>query len=122
MNKTLLNEYMKNLKDNLDDGLIATSLCNQEDGIAIAEYNSSLDATLAYNDIVNYTIKKFRDHNVPNINKYMIFNLENDKTLIIIPLDIYRWTILVDDNKIKLGVLLKIVIPQVREKFKSVLL
>jgi hypothetical protein len=113
---------MKNLKDNLDDGLIATSLCNQEDGIAIAEYNSSLDATLAYNDIVNYTIKKFRDHNVPNINKYMIFNLENDKTLIIIPLDIYRWTILVDDNKIKLGVLLKIVIPQVREKFKSVLL
>jgi hypothetical protein len=121
MNQEILLEYIEELKDELKDGLIATSIFNQEDGIAIVEYNTQKESTLAYNDITNYIISKFREHNIENIDKYMIFSLENNNILIIIPLLNYRWAILVDNNIVKLGVLLNMTISNRRKKFKSIL-
>jgi hypothetical protein len=121
VNIQLLNEYIEELKDTLQDGLIATSIFNQEDGVPIAEYNIKANSNLAYNSITNYILKKFRDNNLSNIDKFMIFSLENDVTLVIIPVYNYRWAILVDNNKIKLGVLLNMTIPKTRKKLKEIL-
>lgn len=120
MKYKLVNDYIDEIKDMLKDGLIATSIFNQ-DGEIIAEYNLSSQSTLACNSITNYILKKFRDHNLSNIDKYMIFSLEDDKILIIIPLYNHRWMILIDNNIIKLGILLNRVIPEIREKFKKIL-
>jgi len=117
----LLEKHIEELQETLQDGLVATSVFNQEDGVSIVEYNTKNHFNLAYNSITNYILKKFRDYNLLNIDKYMIFSLENDMILIIIPLYNYRWALVVDNNKIKLGILLNAIIPQTREKFKEII-
>lgn len=121
MNQEIVLEYIEGLKDELQDGLIATSIFNKEDGKAIVEYNTQKESTLAYNNVTNYIITKFREHNLANIDKYMIFSIEDNNILIIIPLLNYRWAILVDNDIVKLGVLLKITIPNIQKKFKLIL-
>ncbi len=121
MNQEIVLKYIEGLKDELQDGLIATSIFNQEDGKAIVEYNTQKESTQAYDNITNYIITTFREHNLANIDKYMIFSIEDNNILIIIPLLNYRWAILVDNDIVKLGVLLKITIPNTQKKFKLIL-
>jgi len=121
MDRELLLEKIKELKSELQDGLIATSIFNQEDGKAIVEYNTQKESTRAYDNITNYIITTFREYNISNIDKYMIFSIEDNNILIIIPLFNYRWAILVDNDIVKLGVLLKITIPSIQKKFKLIL-
>ncbi len=122
MDRELLLEKIKELKSELQDGLIATSIFDQEDGKAIVEYNTQKESTQAYDNITNYIITTFREYNIANIDKYMIFSIEDNNILIIIPLFNYRWAIVVDNSIIKLGVLLSMTIPNTRKRFKSILI
>jgi len=121
LNSILLDSEIEELKESLKDGLISTTIFHKNNGQPIIEYNSIPSSSSAYNNIVNHTLKIFREYNLENIDKYIIFNLEDDKSLIILPLIDYRWAILVDNQKVKLGVILKVIIPNSRKRFEEII-
>ncbi len=121
MRSVLLENEVRELKESLKDGLVSTSIFHKNNGQPIVEYNSISTSSGAYNNIVNHTLKIFREYNLDNIDKYIIFNLEDDKSLIILPLIDYRWAILVDNSRVKLGVILKVIIPNSRKRFEEII-
>ena len=109
------------LKKTLEDGLLSTIIFEKDNDSAVVEYNSVDNSTKAYNRLINSTLEIFREYRFDNIDKYMLFHLENDGILIILPLYNYRWVLLIDNNRVKLGSILNIIIPNTRKKFENII-
>ncbi len=108
------------LKDILKDGLLSTVIFDKDSEEIMAEYHYIKDSVKVYNSVINKTLNIFRKNKLSNIDKYMLLHLEDDQTLVILPISKYRWILLIDNNQVKLGVLLNIIIPRLRDKFQDI--
>jgi len=121
LNNSQFEVEIKELKKTLKDGLLSTIIFDKDSEEIIMEYNYTPNSTKAYNSIIKHTLNIFREYKLDNIDKYMLFHLENNKILVILSIYNYRWTLLVNNNQVKLGVLLNIVIPNMRNKFQDII-
>lgn len=121
MNNSQFEVEIEELKKTLKDGLLSTIIFDKDSEEIIMEYNYTPNSTKAYNSIIKHTLNIFREYKLDNIDKYMLFHLENNKILVILSIYNYRWTLLVNNNQVKLGVLLNIVIPNMRNKFQDII-
>ena len=53
------------------------------------------------------------------LKKYMIMDLDDDKTALVIPMGDYQWGMLIDNKKTQLGLLLNVVLPKIVKAFKE---
>ncbi len=121
MNISKLNLAINTLKEDLGDGLVATDIFTVADGISIAGYNPQPKASALFNQMTNYIIKTLRGSNFPNLNKYFIMDLEGNHMVVVLPMGDYRWGILVDTQKVQLGLLLSVAIPNSVKAFEEAL-
>ncbi len=120
MNANKFKIGIRELKDILKDGLLSTVIFDKDSEEIMAEYHYIKDSVKVYNSVINKTLNTFRKNKLSNIDKYMLLHLEDNQILIILPISKYRWIILIDNNKVKLGVLLNIIIPRLRDKFQDI--
>jgi CheY-like chemotaxis protein len=121
MNIQKLNKAVETLKESLGVGLLATDIYGAEDGQTLVGFNSKPEACAVFTQITDYLNKALVDTKLPEIGRYYLLDLVDQKMILVIPMGDFIWSMLIDGNKTKLGMLLNLVIPKAIEAFEEAL-
>jgi len=119
MNVQKLNQCVENLKRDLGDGLLATSIVSMKDGMAIASHNSSPKAAAIFSEITDNINKGLAKGPYPPLNKFYLLDLCDNRMLIFLPLGEYQWGIAIDSSKVKLGLILNVILGDIVNNFEA---
>jgi len=114
-----LNQTIELMKKDLGEGFLATDIFTIADGVSVASYNGQPKACALFNQLTNYLSETLDGSDLPSLGKYYILDLVDNKMIVVLPMEEYRWGILVDSSKIMLGLLLNIVIPKIIDEFED---
>lgn len=119
-------EILKNLqeciffaREELGDGLISTDIYSAEGLPVVNGYNSNEKATALFANITEHIKKAVNASTMSNLGDYYIINLQEGTLDIVIVGDKFQWKLLLNTNKIKLGYLFSIFLPDAIKKFKE---
>jgi hypothetical protein len=121
MNIKKLQESMEVLRENMGGGLLAADIYSAKDGqpIIALDNNPQPVADALFTNIINMLTSALKDAQFPNLNRYLIIDLEGNKAGIVIPLGEYQWGMLVDSKKSQLGLVLNVAIPKAIAAFEE---
>lgn len=121
MNLQKLSGCIEKIKKDMGEALMGTSIVAIADGQAIAEHNSSPVAAAMHVQLTDLIVDMLSKGPYPALGKYYILSLEGNKMVLVIPLGEYQWGIVVDGDKIKLGLLLNVIVPELVQSFENAL-
>ena len=119
MNVKKLNQAIEIQKENMGDGLLATDIFGSSDGQSIIGWNSNPQACALFNRITKYMYEALDGAGFPNLNRYYIMDLTDDKMVIVLTLGDYEWGMLIDRTKIQMGLLLNVAVPKMIVAFED---
>jgi CheY-like chemotaxis protein len=118
-----LNKAMEALKEDLGAGLVYADIFSTGDGQAIVAYNPQPVADALFTRITATmldTLNTLSEKGLgPKMGRYYQIELEDEKVATVIPLGDYIWGILVDTNKVQVGLLNNVVIPKAIRLFEE---
>ncbi len=119
MNAKKLKEAVNVLNESLDGALMATDIWGSGTGTAIAGYNQNPQATALFDKVTDYMRKALKGAGFPDIKDYYLLEMENNAMVVVLQFKEqgFQWGILVDSNKVNLGMLLNISVPAARKAF-----
>lgn len=117
MNIQKLNNAIEIVKRDLGESLLATDIYTSGDGTSIAGHNSNPKACALFNELTTNLVKSLDSSGFPGLNEYYMLHLKDGHLVIVVYLIEYQWGFLVDSDKVKLGLLLNIVIPNAVQAF-----
>ena len=106
-------------RDELGDGLISTDIYSSEGLPVVDGYNSNEKATALFSNITEHIRKAVNASTMSNLGDYYIINLQEGTLDIVIVGDKFQWKLLINTNKIKLGYLFSIFLPEAIKRFKE---
>ena len=121
MNVKQLNEIIKEVKEDLGDALLSTDIWTAADGQTIAGYNSNPKVAALMNRVGQQFIEALATSKFHPLDKYYILDLNDKKMMICLMFPDYWWGMLLDVEKVQLGLLLNVVVPKAMEGFNSAL-
>jgi hypothetical protein len=109
-----LEAALTELKTTLKDGLIASDIWDRSTGLSLAGINPQPAAVALFTDVTNNLANTLSDSGFPGLRRYYLLELEGDNIVMVI---VHGKTllqgILLNAQKINLGVLLSIALPKV---------
>ncbi len=119
MNVKKLKEAIEVLKESLDGALIATDIWPTGSGTAVAGFNQNPQATALFDKVTDYMRKALKGAGFPDIKDYYLLEMDGDAMVVVMQFknEGYQWGMLVDTNKVNLGLLLNIALPEARRAF-----
>ena len=114
-----MKEAISILKENLDGALLATDIWPTDSGTAVAGYNQNPQATALFDKVTDYMRKALKGAGFPDIKDYYLLEMEGNTYVVVLQFkqEGYQWGMLVDSNKVNLGLLLNIALPEARRAF-----
>ena len=106
-------------RDELGEGLISTDIYSSEGLPVVDGYNSNEKATALFSNITEHIRKAVNASTMSNLGDYYIINLQEGTLDIVIVGDKFQWKLLINTNKIKLGYLFSIFLPEAIKRFKE---
>jgi CheY-like chemotaxis protein len=119
MNVSMLNEIVESVKKDLGDGLVAVDIWSSADGQVLTGYHSQPKAVALFNRVTAQIKESLDRSNFPTLGEYFMIKLVDNKISVIIDLGDFRSGIMIDSEKVQLGLLLNIVVPGVIESIKK---
>lgn len=118
MNTKNLQICIEDLKTDLGEALLSTDIWGA-DGLSFAAHNSQ-PATAALFEELTKELKNFLNKGgLPKLGNHYFIALENNQTFIVLPTENLRWGILVATDKINLGLLFNIAIPNALKNLQA---
>ena len=108
-------------REELGEGLIATDIYSTEGLPVVDGYNSNEKATALFASITEHIRKAVNNSTMSNLGDYYIINLQQGTLDVVLVGENFQWKLLINTNKIKLGYLFSIFLPEAITKFKSAL-
>lgn len=104
---------VQELKNTLKEGLLATSIWDRSTGLSLAEFNPQPAAVALFTEVTNTLSQTLSDSGFPSLKRYYFLDLDGDHTVMVIRHgnDILQG-ILMNSQKVNLGVLLAIGLPK----------
>ena len=121
MNVKQLNEIIKEVKEDLGDALLSTDIWTAADGQTIAGYNSNPKVAALMNRVGQQFVDAISGAKMHALDKYYILDLNDKKMIICLTFPDYWWGMLLDTEKVQLGLLLNVVVPKAMEGFNAAL-
>jgi hypothetical protein len=109
-----LEATLADLKSTLKDGLIATDIWDRSTGLSLAGINPQPAAAALFTDVTNNLTNTLADSGFPGLRRYYLLELEGDNIAMVIVhgKDLLQG-ILLNAQKINLGILLSVALPKV---------
>ena len=126
MNLKAVNQLLSEVEDGLMGGLAATDVFSKSSGISVAGVRSSPKACALFNILcerIGETIKK-SGLPVPDTLSDVMLRLGEEGVVMIVVVDLnekYRWGMAVDCSKAQLGILVSVVIPDIKPRLRDAL-
>jgi CheY-like chemotaxis protein len=121
MNVKQLNEIIKEVKEDLGEAMLSTDIWAAVDGQTIAGYNSNPKVAALMNRVGQQFIEAISGAKFHPLDKYYILDLNDKKMMICLMFPDYWWGMLLDVDKVQLGLLLNVVVPKAMDGFNSAL-
>jgi hypothetical protein len=107
-----INAIVKEVKEDLGDALLSTDIWATADGTVIAGFNSNPKAAALMNRVGGKLIDAQKTSNLPLIQDYYFVDLQDGKMMFCLLFGDYQWGMLLDAEKVQLGLLLNVVAPK----------
>lgn len=126
MNLKVVNQLLQETEDGLMGGLAASDVFSKASGMSVAGIRSSPKACALFNILcerISETIKK-SGLPVPDFLAETMLRLGEDGNVMIVVVDVtdkYRWGMAVDCSKAQLGILVSVVLPDVKPRLRDAL-
>lgn len=117
MNIKKLNNSVDMLKEYLGDSLLACDIWITGTGQSIAGYNSQPKAAALFEQLTDFMKKALANSGFPALENYYLLDLNADSMAIILIFDKYQWGMLIGKQKAQLGLILNVILPNVKEEF-----
>ena len=118
MNIEKLQQGIEKLKKDLGGALLATDVWKTGVGTSLASYNSNPEGTALFDRATEYLKKTLKTAGFPELDDYYLVELKNNKLIVIMVFpEGFQWGILADKEKLNMGMLLGIAIPQAKQAF-----
>jgi CheY-like chemotaxis protein len=114
-----LNGIIKEVKEDLGEALISTDIWATADGQTLAGFNSNPKAAALLNRVGQQFINAITGAKFHALDKYYILDLQDNKLVICLLFADYWWGMLLDSDKIQLGLLLNVVVPKAMDGFDA---
>ncbi len=121
MKKEKLDQAIEVLKEDLGNGLVSTNIWPAKDGTTIAGWNDQPAASALFAQMTKMMNKALADAGFPALDQYYLVHLKENKLVLIINLKEYQWGILMDSEKVPLGMLLSVAMPKAIKAFEEAL-
>ena len=108
-----LETAVQDLKNMLKDGLLATDIWDRSTGLSLAGHNPRPAAVALFSETPNTLINTLSDAGFPGLKRYFFLDLEGDHVVMIIRhgTDLLQG-ILMNSQKVNLGLLLSVALPK----------
>lgn len=126
MNLKVVNQLLSEVEDGLMGGLAASDVFSKSSGMSVAGIRSSPKACALFNILcerIGETIKK-SGLPVPDYLSETMLRLGEDGIVMIVVVDVnekYRWGMAVDCSKAQLGILVSVVLPDIKPRLRDAL-
>ncbi len=126
MNLKVVNQLLSEVEDGLMGGLAASDVFSKSSGMSVAGIRSSPKACALFNILcerIGETIKK-SGLPVPDYLSETMLRLGEDGVVMIVVVDVnekYRWGMAVDCSKAQLGILVSVVLPDIKPRLRDAL-
>ena len=126
MNLKVVNQLLSEVEDGLMGGLAASDVFSKSSGMSVAGIRSSPKACALFNILcerIGETIKK-SGLPVPDYLSETMLRLGEDGVVMIVVVDVnekYRWGMAVDCTKAQLGILVSVVLPDIKPRLRDAL-
>lgn len=118
MNVDKLQQGIEKLKKVLGAALLATDVWKTGIGTSLASYNSNPEGAALFDRATEYLKKTLKTAGFPELDDYYLVELKNNKLIVIMVFpEGFQWGILADKEKLNMGMLLSIAIPQAKKYF-----
>jgi hypothetical protein len=114
VNAKQLNEAITVFKNEVGEGLMGMDVWERTDGVSLAGFNSNPAATAVFNRMADMVTTTLADSQFPPLNRYFLLDLEANKLAIVVPAGDFRAGMLVDTEKVALGIILSVAVPKFR--------
>lgn len=115
-----LNEAVEILKGELGEALVACDIFD-DSGLSYAGHNSQPAATALFADITSRLVKTLKDSGFPSLGQYYMIVLEGNQIVVVVLVGNLQMGMMVDGNKVNMGLLLNIAVKKTIEVVKKAL-
>ncbi len=119
MNLKMLKTAIDGLKEDLGPALLSTDIWSSSDGQSILGYKTRPKACALLNTVTGNLESSLKGSDLPELNRYYLLDLVDDKMVVVIPLADYQWAMVLDKTELQLGMLLNVVLPSVIDTFEE---
>ncbi|KQC12482.1 MAG: hypothetical protein APR63_10955 [Desulfuromonas sp. SDB] len=109
---------MELFKNEFTPGVINSDIIYVNDAKSLASWNSNDKSSGLFTEIVQM-MNEYLHKRLFNWGDYIVMDLADNKIALIILMNRFIWSILVDGSRIQLGTLLSIILPKAVQKFKQ---
>lgn len=107
----------------LKDGLIGGDIWDYGTGLSLSAVNTMPEAVAMFNRLTDELKETLSGSGLPELNRYFIINLEEDKLFIVIRHnDDLLQGMLLNPKKVNMGILFTVAVPKALEKVKKAIL
>jgi hypothetical protein len=108
-----LEAAVQDLKGLLKDGLLAVDIWDRSTGLSLAGYNPQPAAVALFTEMTNTLVNTLSDSGFPGLKRYYFLELEGDHIIMIIRHsgDLLQG-IMMNSQKVNLGLLLSVALPK----------
>jgi len=107
------------LKEDVGEALLSTDIWSTADGQSIVGYNPQPKACALLNKVSSDLESSLKSSDLPELNRYYLLDLVDDKMVVVIPLADYQWAMVLDKSKLQLGMLLNVILPKMIDTFEE---
>ena len=119
MQTNKLDQMIEILKKDLGEALITANIWDIGNGKTLATYNGQPRTVSVLNRVTNFVVNALKDSDLPDLEGYYTLNLANRKYALVLPLNSYRLGLLVDMEKIEVGLLLNVTLPKIMDTYEE---
>ena len=109
-----LDSITQELKNTLKDGLLGSDIFDRTSGLSLSSFNSQPAASALFAEVTNVIVSTLSDSGFPGLKRYYLVDLENDNSVMVVRHgnDLLQG-ILMNSQKVNLGILLSVALPKV---------
>lgn len=108
-----LETLTQDLKNTLKEGLLSSDIFDRNTGLSLAGFNPQPTASALFTEVTNTIAATLADSGFPGLKRYYLVDMENDHSVMIIRhgTDLLQG-ILMNSQKVNLGILLSVALPK----------
>ena len=115
MNTKKLKDAIEVLKSDLGPALISCDIYPTGVGTPLVGFNSNPQAAALFDQVTGYIVKALDGSGFPLLDDYYMMDLKDNNLVVVLIFDDYQWDMLIDKDKVNLGLLLSIALPNAKK-------